>query len=84
VTLTGIPLWTAIALSVIVILYGFWSIAEIPAESWSAAGKKRRNWVILMLLFGPLAVLLFFGTLRPQLRHPERYEVVDGVASVDG
>ncbi len=81
--LTGTPLWAAIALSVIVIFYGFWSIAEIPADNWAAVGKKRRHWVILMALFGPLAVLLFFGTLRQQLRHPERYEVVDGVAPAD-
>jgi len=37
-----------------------------------------------MLLFGPLAVLLFFGTVRQHLVHPERYEVIDGVAEADG
>jgi hypothetical protein len=37
----------------------------------------------MMLLFGPLAVLLFYGTVRQQLLWPERYENVDGVAPVD-
>ena len=41
------------------------------------------NWILMMLLFGPLAVLLFYGTVRQQLLRPERYEMVDGVAEAD-
>jgi len=37
----------------------------------------------MMLLFGPLAVLLFFGTVRQHLIYPERYKNVDGVAETD-
>jgi len=36
-----------------------------------------------MMVFGPLAVLLFFGTVRQHLLHPERYKIVEGVAEVD-
>ena len=34
-------------------------------------------------LVRPLAVLLFYGTVRQQLLRPERYEMIDGVAEVD-
>ncbi len=82
--LSGSPLSLMLVASVAVIGYGIVSVLRVDAARWHGAGRKRRNWVLLMLVFGPLAVLLFHGTVRQQLLHPERYEVVDGVAPVDG
>jgi hypothetical protein len=36
-----------------------------------------------MVFFGPLAVLLFYATVRYELLDPERYREIDGVSEVD-
>ena len=76
-------MWIPLIIAAGIMVYGIWSLFGIDRERWDSQGRKRSNWVILMLAFGPLAVLLFFGTVRPQLLYPERYEVIDGVAAVD-
>ena len=51
--------------------------------TWREHGRRRSSWVLMMLLLGPLAVLLFYGTVRQHLLWPERYESIDGVAEAD-
>lgn len=70
-------------ISVVVVVYGIVSVFSLSSEKWEAAGRKRRNWIVMMCLFGPLAVLLFFGTVRQQIADPERFVAVDGVAPAD-
>ena len=63
--------------------FGIWSVFAVEEQRWRDAGRKRSSWVAMMVCFGPLAVLLFFGTVRQHLLHPERYEVVDGASPAD-
>ena len=70
-------------LAVGVMLFGVWSVLRIQSGLWASQGRRRSNWVLLMMLFGPLAVLLFYGTVRQYLLNPERFEVVDGVSPAD-
>jgi hypothetical protein len=70
-------------ISAVVLVYGLVSVFSLSADQWEAAGRKRRNWIVMMCLFGPLAVLLFFGTVRQQIVDPERFVAVDGVAPAD-
>lgn len=63
----------ALAVSVIVMIFGINDMFRFDAERWASAGRRRPMWVVLTLGFGPLAVLLYWGTVRYQLRYPERY-----------
>jgi len=59
--------WAQVAIVVMVILYGVWSACAIPTDRWGAVGRSRVGWIWLMIGFGPLGVLLFFGTVRKEL-----------------
>lgn len=80
---SGPIVWISLILAVGVMLFGIWSVLRIEPERWAAAERRRSNWILMMIVFGPLAVLLFYGTVRQYLLFPERYEVVDGVSAVD-
>ncbi|MAW70858.1 MAG: hypothetical protein VYC75_00345 [Actinomycetota bacterium] len=67
----------------VIVICGIISVLAIPGPTWSQLDRRRSNWILMMLLFGPLAVLLFFGTVRQHLIYPERYKNVDGVAETD-
>ncbi len=80
---SGPVVWISLVVAAVVVLYGIGSVFAVPRSAWTELSRRRSNWIWLMLLFGPLAVLLFFGTVRQHLVHPERYEVIDGVAEAD-
>ena len=81
---SGPVVWISLVVAAVVVLYGIASVFAVPRSAWTELSRRRSNWIWLMLLFGPLAVLLFLGTVRQHLVHPERYEVIDGVAEADG
>lgn len=64
----------AALVSVLIIVLGITDIFSFRAKSWSEAGRSRRAWVTLMLAFGPLAVLLYWGTVRYDLQDPHRLD----------
>lgn len=80
---SGLFVLIPLVISLIVILFGFVSVLRIPEKAWLEANRRRRNWVLLMVFFGPLAVLLFYATVRYELLDPERYHEIDGVAEAD-
>jgi len=80
---TGPLVWVSLVVAAVVVLWGICSVFAIHRSRWREHERRQSNWVLMMLLFGPLAVLLFYGTVRQQLLWPERYENVDGVAPVD-
>jgi hypothetical protein len=80
---TGPIVWISLIVAVGIMLFGIWSVLRIDGATWAAAERRRSNWILMMLLFGPLAVLLFYGSVRQYLLYPERFEVVDGVSPVD-
>ena len=63
----------AAALSALIMAGGIVDIARLDRERFAAVGTRRWRWVLLIILFGPLAVLLYAGAVRPQVTHPERY-----------
>jgi len=73
----------ALFVAVLVIGFGIHDTFSFKQSEWQSAGRSRGHWIALFLGFGPLAVLLYWGTVRYQLRFPERYETVDGVAPAD-
>ena len=64
----------AALVSVLIIVVGITDTFSFGANSWSDAGRSRRAWVALMLAFGPLAVLLYWGTVRYDLQDPHRLD----------
>ncbi|GEM_PF-338965 len=80
---SGPLIWVSLIAAALIVLWGIASVFAVPAASWQERQRRRSNWILMMLLFGPLAVLLFFGTVRQQLLWPKRYESVDGVAEAD-
>lgn len=76
-------MWIPLIIAVGVIVFGIWSVLQIESSRWQAADRRRSNWIVMMLCFGPLAVLLFYGTVRQHLLYPERYEVIDGASAAD-
>ena len=80
---SGPLVWVALLAAALVVIWGIWSVFAVPKRNWLQQERRRATWILMMLLFGPLAVLLFYGTVRHQLLRPERYETVDGVADAD-
>ncbi len=80
---SGTGVWISLIVAAIVVVYGISSVFVVPKSAWAELNRRRRNWVLLILLFGPLAVLLFYGTVRQHLMYPERYKIIDGVAEAD-
>ncbi|MFL3021424.1 MAG: hypothetical protein ACJZ6C_08680 [Candidatus Poriferisodalaceae bacterium] len=80
---SGPLVWVSIIVAAIIVLWGIASVFAVPLTTWREHGRRRSSWILMMLLFGPLAVLLFYGTVRQHLLWPERYESIDGVAEAD-
>ena len=80
---SGPLVWVSIIVAALIVLWGIASVFAVPLTTWREHGRRRSSWVPMMLLFGPLAVLLFYGTVRQHLLWPERYESIDGVAEAD-
>ena len=80
---SGPLVWVSLVIAALIVLWGIASVFAVPLTTWREHGRRRSSWVLMMLLFGPLAVLLFYGTVRKHLLWPERYESIDGVAEAD-
>ena len=80
---SGPLVWGSVVVAALIVLWGIASVFAVPLTTWREHGRRRSSWVLMMLLFGPLAVLLFYGTVRQHLLWPERYESIDGVAEAD-
>ncbi len=80
---SGPLVWVSVVIAALIVLWGIASVFAVPLTTWREHGRRRSSWVLMMLLFGPLAVLLFYGTVRQHLLWPERYESIDGVAEAD-
>ena len=80
---SGPLVWVSAVVAALIVLWGIASVFAVPLTTWREHGRRRSSWVLMMLLFGPLAVLLFYGTVRQHLLWPERYESIDGVAEAD-
>lgn len=63
----------AAALAALIMSGGIVDIGRLGRARFEALGKRRWHWVLLIILFGPFAVLLYAGAVRPQVMHPERY-----------
>ena len=80
---SGPLVWVSLVIAALIVLWGIASVFAVPLTTWREHGRRRSSWVLMMLLFGPLAVLIFYGTVRQHLLWPERYESIDGVAEAD-
>ena len=80
---SGPLVWVSLVIAALIVLWGIASVFAVPLTTWREHGRRRSSWVLMMLLFVPLAVLLFYGTVRQHLLWPERYESIDGVAEAD-
>ena len=80
---SGPLVWVSVVVAALIVLWVIASVFAVPLTTWREHGRRRSSWVLMMLLFGPLAVLLFYGTVRQHLLWPERYESIDGVAEAD-
>ena len=80
---SGPLVWVSVVVAALIVLWGIASVFAVPLTTWREHGRRRSSWVLMMLLCGPLAVLLFYGTVRQHLLWPERYESIDGVAEAD-
>lgn len=68
------PLVTvAIGVAMVFIVVGWIDVLLLGRAAFVGAGRSRAAWMLLMLCFGPLAVLLYFAAVRPPVAHPERY-----------
>ncbi len=63
----------ALVAAAAVVAYGIFDTMSFSSERWHLAGRSRGKWIALFFGFGPLAVLLYWGTVRYELRFPERY-----------
>ena len=52
---------------------GIADVTRVGRKRFAAAERRISNWILLIIFFGPLAVLLYAAAVRPQVLHPERY-----------
>ena len=69
----GIGLAVAAALAALIMTGGIVDVLRLGRDRFAAVGKRRWQWVLLILYSGPLGVLLYAAAVRPQVVHPERY-----------
>lgn len=62
----------ALVTAVAVMAVGIKDMYDFDRSTWSAVRRSRPAWVALTIAFGPLAVLLYWGTVRFDLRDPSR------------
>jgi predicted membrane protein len=61
--------------AVVLVLLIFWAVpiyaivdvARRPDEVWAATSNSKGLWILLLLLFGILAALVYFVVVRPRL-----------------
>lgn len=54
-------------------LAGIADVVRLGRARFAAVNRRRSDWILLMVLFGPLAVVLYLAAVRPQVVHPDRY-----------
>ena len=57
----------------VIMLLGIADVLRLGRERFLAAGRRRADWILLIIFVGPPAVLLYAAAVRPQLVHPDRY-----------
>lgn len=62
----------ALVVSLAIMVFGIRDMFDFEKSTWTRTGRSRAAWVVLTLAFGPLAVLLYWGTVRFDLRDPSR------------
>ncbi|WP_419920450.1 hypothetical protein [Candidatus Poriferisodalis sp.] len=70
----------AAAAAALIMALGIADVTRIGRQRFAAAKRRRTNWILLIVFFGPLAVLLYAAAVRPQVLHPERYVDDDDAA----
>ena len=69
----GTLLIVAIVAAAAIMALGIADILRLGGKRFSAIGKRRLHWILLIIYAGPLGVLLYAAAVRPQVVHPERY-----------
>ena len=64
--------FVALVVAIAVMAVGIKDMFDFDHATWAAVGRSRAAWVALTVAFGPLAVLLYWGTVRFDLRDPSR------------
>ncbi len=62
----------AIFISLAIMAFGIRDMFTFDRSTWARTGRSRPAWVALSIAFGPLAVLLYWGTIRFDLLDPSR------------
>ena len=69
----GTALIISAAVAAVIMLGGIADVLRLGRARFAAAGRRQRDWILLIILIGPLGVLLYAAAVRPQVVHPERY-----------
>ena len=75
----GTALIVSAAVAAAIMAGGIADVLRLGRARFAAGGRRQRDWILLIILIGPFAVLLYAAAVRPQVAHPERY-VDDGAA----
>ncbi len=62
-----------VAVAAVIMILGIADVLRLGRQRFSAAGRRRMDWILLIIFIGPPAVLLYAAAVRPQVAHPERY-----------
>ena len=71
-TASGAAIGGLVVLIVLLAFFGFWIWGIVDAakrsnEAYVKAGSNKTLWIVLIVLFGDLAVLIYALTIRPKL-----------------
>ena len=80
---SGWALWGPVLVSAVAAAWAIGDMLRYPAERWALVGHRRGVWIGLVVVLVLVGVVLYAATVRHQLRQPERYLAVDGVAPAD-
>ncbi|WP_419553690.1 hypothetical protein [Candidatus Poriferisodalis sp.] len=78
----GTVLIIVVAVAAVIMILGIADVLRLGRQRFSAAGRRRMDWILLIIFIGPPAVLLYAAAVRPQVARPERYD--DDTADAPG
>lgn len=52
-------------------LFTLFDALSVPVHVWTAAGRNKALWILVILMFGLFGALAYWGSVQPQLKQAQ-------------
>lgn len=70
----SVPVMVVLVVGLAIVGWGLTDVFRFSEAEWEASGRRRRDWVWLQILVGPLGTVLYLATARHDVVDPNRFE----------